>query len=415
EEGYQITENVFLDMTIMNVPQRLETRINSVTDRDLALRVFSFRLKSGVISFAAYGNVNGKTLKLNIDTAGKNQKQTLQLQEAPVLSNSLKYAVLKHGLKPGITFAQNFFDPMTLGNRTIQVEVEAEDVISIHDKKISCFRIKQTFNGIMLYSWVSAGGDTLKEESPMGLMLIKEEKEQAMHEGWSEKPDILSATAIKVDNAFSKEGLTYLKVRLKNIPLDGFTLNSGRQLQQNESLEIRLENKGAVDSFAVPFAGSGFEEFLRPTVFIQSDSPQLKTLAGFLLQEEKDAGKITEKLMHWVYRNIEKKPTLSIPNALEVLTTKQGDCNEHAVLLVALCRAAGVPAKMCAGIVYVNGSFYYHAWVEVYIGSWVSVDPTMDQFPADVTHIKFVEGDMESQISILKLIGKLEVEVEEYR
>jgi transglutaminase-like putative cysteine protease len=118
--------------------------------------------------------------------------------------------------------------------------------------------------------------------------------------------------------------------------------------------------------------------------------------------------------MKWVYKNIDKKPTLSIPSALEVLKTKQGDCNEHAVLMAALCRAAGIPAKICSGIVYLNGSFYYHAWVEVYLNRWVSVDPTLNQFPADVTHIKFIEGEMESQIAVLKLVGKLNLEILEY-
>ena len=118
--------------------------------------------------------------------------------------------------------------------------------------------------------------------------------------------------------------------------------------------------------------------------------------------------------MRWVYSNIEKKPTLSIPSALEVLKTRQGDCNEHAVLMAALCRAKEIPAKLCAGLVYLNGSFYYHAWVEVYAEKWISVDPTMNQFPADVTHIRFIEGGLENQIMVLKLIGKLEIEILEY-
>jgi hypothetical protein len=79
--------------------------------------------------------------------------------------------------------------------------------------------------------------------------------------------------------------------------------------------------------------------------------------------------------------------------------------------MAALCRAVGIPAKVCTGVVYVNGSFYYHAWIEVYLDRWVSVDPTMNQFPADVTHIKFIEGDMENQFAVLKLVGKLDIEI----
>ena len=161
----------------------------------------------------------------------------------------------------------------------------------------------------------------------------------------------------------------------------------------------------------MPFKGEGLDVFLAPTIFIQSDKNAVRGLAKIIIGREKSALKITRKLMRWVYTNIEKKPTLSIPSALEVLKTKQGDCNEHAVLMAALCRAVGIPAKVCAGIVYLNGRFYYHAWIEVYLNRWISVDPTMNQFPADVTHIKFIEGDLENQFAVLKLIGKLDIEI----
>ncbi len=86
------------------------------------------------------------------------------------------------------------------------------------------------------------------------------------------------------------------------------------------------------------------EPFLQPTAFIQSDDPDILDLVRQQTGREKNAYAVVRNLTSWVYKNIEKKPTLSVPSALEVLATKQGDCNEHAVLLTALCRAAGIPA-----------------------------------------------------------------------
>jgi transglutaminase-like putative cysteine protease len=119
--------------------------------------------------------------------------------------------------------------------------------------------------------------------------------------------------------------------------------------------------------------------------------------------------------MEWVYKNIEKKPTISIPNALEVLRIKQGDCNEHTTLYTALARSAGIPAKIDIGLVYSKGGFYYHAWPEAFVGEWVSLDPTLNQFPADGTHIKFIEGDLDKQVEILSIVGRLSIEILEYR
>jgi transglutaminase-like putative cysteine protease len=45
-------------------------------------------------------------------------------------------------------------------------------------------------------------------------------------------------------------------------------------------------------------------------------------------------------------------------------------------------RAAGVPARVVAGIAYANDGFYYHAWNEVWLDRWVSVDAVFDQMPA---------------------------------
>ena len=116
----------------------------------------------------------------------------------------------------------------------------------------------------------------------------------------------------------------------------------------------------------------------------------------------------------WVYQTIEKKPTFSIPSAVDILQMKVGDCNEHATLFVALCRAVGIPSKLCAGLVYNQGSFYYHAWSDVFVGRWISVDPTMNQLPADATHIRFVEGGLDKQLEIIRLIGILQLEVLNY-
>jgi transglutaminase-like putative cysteine protease len=88
-----------------------------------------------------------------------------------------------------------------------------------------------------------------------------------------------------------------------------------------------------------------------------------------------------------------------------------GDCNEHASLFTALSRASGIPAKIAAGVVYHKGAFYYHAWNEVCLsGTWVSLDTTTDQFPADLSHIKFVEGELREQVQIGSLLGTLEIE-----
>jgi transglutaminase-like putative cysteine protease len=116
----------------------------------------------------------------------------------------------------------------------------------------------------------------------------------------------------------------------------------------------------------------------------------------------------------WVYENIEKRPVVSVPDALSVLETRVGDCNEHAVLLTALLRAVGIPARECVGIVYTDRRFFYHAWTEAWLGQWISMDATLNQMPTDATHIKLVHGGLDKQAELMALMGKLRLEIVDY-
>jgi hypothetical protein len=79
--------------------------------------------------------------------------------------------------------------------------------------------------------------------------------------------------------------------------------------------------------------------------------------------------------------------------------------------MAALARAAGIPAQIEAGLVYVKGRFYYHAWNVLYLGEWVTIDSLMGQMPADVTHIRFVRGEPKEQIDLIGVIGKVKLEI----
>jgi len=97
-----------------------------------------------------------------------------------------------------------------------------------------------------------------------------------------------------------------------------------------------------------------------------------------------------------------------------VLDTREGDCNEHTVLFVALVRALGIPSKQAIGLVYHKGSFYYHSWPEVYVGDWIAMDPTLGQPLADATHIKLLEGELDQQVKLMQAIGKIRLSIKSF-
>jgi transglutaminase-like putative cysteine protease len=128
---------------------------------------------------------------------------------------------------------------------------------------------------------------------------------------------------------------------------------------------------------------------------------------------ERDPRAIALKLNQWVHDSLQKEITFSVPDALDVLRTRKGDCNEHTQLYVALARAIGIPARIATGLAYVRGKFYFHAWPEVYLGDWVAVDPTFGQFPADAAHLRFAVGGILQQTELIRLVGNLKIDVVE--
>jgi transglutaminase-like putative cysteine protease len=113
----------------------------------------------------------------------------------------------------------------------------------------------------------------------------------------------------------------------------------------------------------------------------------------------------------WVHDSVTDRITFGVPSALRVLASRTGDCNEHTQLFVALARAVGLPARVAAGLAYVDGKFYYHAWPEVLLADWVAVDPTFGQFPADAAHLRLVIGGLTHQMELLRLMGNLKIDV----
>jgi hypothetical protein len=81
------------------------------------------------------------------------------------------------------------------------------------------------------------------------------------------------------------------------------------------------------------------------------------------------------------------------------------------MLLAALARAAGISARVEAGLVYLKGKFYYHAWNLLYVGRWVTADAVFGQLPADVTHLRFVTGSMQQQLNLAGVIGNLTIDI----
>ena len=129
-------------------------------------------------------------------------------------------------------------------------------------------------------------------------------------------------------------------------------------------------------------AGPG--AFLEPDRWVQSGHPEIIRLAQSLKQG--DQALTAKSLCQWVKEHVKDNGYVrSSLGAVYALETGKGDCTESAVLFTALCRAAGIPARVCGGFLVkgsgVLGPSQHHNWAEFHDGkAWSLADPNLGRF-----------------------------------
>ncbi len=414
--------------------------------RSLVMKSFSFSLESSVGRFQARGRLRpDSTLEVTIDSQGDKQTVEYKMASAPVFSPVVPVRVAMGGdLEVGRAVRLPVFDPSVLATRTMEVRVLERDTLVLPDSaaldpvtqrwapahydSIPAWKIAEVYGGVSVESWVDDDGRMLTSSSPLGFSMEKTEYELARQSVEEERvaarsgqapvdEDVILSTAIQsdVDLGATTE---YKEIRflLSGVDLSGFALDGGRQSLRGDTLVVRREAWDALDpGYTLPYKRMDLAEDLQPEPLIQSDDPrivrQAREMTAARADWHPDPKAVAARLTRSVYGMLDKKITFSVPSAVQVLESRQGDCNEHTVLYVALARALGLPARTAVGLVYLRGSFYYHAWPEVWLGRWVAVDPTFGQWPADAAHIRFVVGGLAEQVEIVRLIGRLRISV----
>jgi hypothetical protein len=156
------------------------------------------------------------------------------------------------------------------------------------------------------------------------------------------------------------------------------------------------------------------KQYLKATPTLQVNHPEITSLAKKLSSKSTTVCDKIRSYTDYVARSIQDRNTATFSSAVETVRAGFGDCGEHAVLLAALLRASGIPARVVLGLVYMESrqGFYGHAWVMAYDGTrWLFTDPAHNVFPACYNRIPLLIDDTGQQmIHIIRMLGKIEIE-----
>jgi hypothetical protein len=414
QDGYQLQETVRMRINTMGMVQDINLKTVGRLNRDFSLIDFDFKINSGRFSFNVTGSVSGDVLTVRTKSAGATRKADIPLKAKPYLLPAVTAAMSAAALNTGDKYAFDIFDPATLGQTEVVVEVIGKEDLQVMGDIRSATKVSLNFKGTSQLAWIGDRGEVLKEKGILGIQMEKTTRQDALRGLAAAASADLTQIASVASNVRLEDldRLSTLRVEISGIPIQMVQLRGGRQAVKANILTIEKETMANLSADMHGLNLRNLEKiFLRPGPFIQSDDQKIQTLAREIAGSHDAPLEKVRKLVEWVYKNIDKRPVLSLPDALSTLDNRVGDCNEHAVLLAALARAAGIPCRVEAGLVYLKGRFYYHAWNIVYLGRWITVDAVYDQVPADVSHIRFVTGSPSQQLDLMGVIGKLQLRI----
>jgi hypothetical protein len=418
DDGYNLHETVYMKINTMGMIQDINLDTLADLNSNFTLRTFDFSISSGRFEFKAKGTVSGDILSIYTEDSGTPRKVDIPVKNKPYMVAGVVDAALAAGLKEGELVTFDIFDPATMSQEPVLLKVGAREEISIGGVRQTAVKMLLSFKGTKQDLWIGEKGEILKEQGMLGISLEKTTREEALSGLTLQASEDLTRIASVPSNVILENPgkLSFLKVKIEGIELESLKLNDERQTLENMVLEIKKESlsdlpeQGGVDKRDLRLIS-----YLKPSTFIQSDNGKILSVVVNTVNPSDTPLVKTRKLMNWINANIKKRPVISLPDAISTLENRVGDCNEHAMLMAALARAAGIPAKVEAGLVYLNGRFYYHAWNLLYLGKWIAVDSLFNQMPADVTHIRFSTGGQKEQLDLMGIIGNVKINVLEYR
>jgi hypothetical protein len=372
---------------------------------------------SGLTEFLA--RVEGEELLLISKVAG-NVTETRLPKPKESLEDAVKHARWVLGT-PQIGDTLNFtvFEPMYQQEITGISHIIGIEMRMLEGVNTKVYQIKTALDlmGIDSVAYVAENGTTLEDEVA-GIITMRIEPEEIAKDVQYSNDVIVSNAAVIEEPIENPRERDALRLVLRGPLTQEHLFNDERQFIEEAGDHFNFVARRIVlDGFEparLPIEDEELQRWMKATVFVQSDDPRLIEKAREIVGEETDTLEISNKLCAWVNANMRSTFSARLTNALEVLESLEGDCTEHSILFIGLARAAGLPAREVAGLVYVDGQipgFYFHQWAKVWIGKWIDVDPTFNQPLADVTHIKLAEGDLLRQAKLIPIIGKLKIEV----
>jgi len=432
---YELRSDAAFVLHLLGFEKKFRFKSEDRVDDDLRLQRFEYDYHIDGNDLKLTGEVRNNALRVRIVTARNTTDQEFALT-GPVYSTSvLPLYPLRHGLAVGREYRYTVYDGETQVLAEVTQKVLGYETSRLFDGP--AYKIETRMHGHKTTTWMGADGLPKLEMALNGVLIsaIETEKQARRYLALASlnKQDVLlDFSMVRPDRPIpGARQLGYLKIEIEGIEQRlAPRTDTGQRCEWKDNVatcEIRRVPPspavtGSYDSkpryrdvpIAVPMDAKLREHYLRPTLTAPTYDPRIRLQAQQIAGDAKEPVEIVNKLVAWIQANIQRSP-VDVFSALDVLETKQAECQGHAYLYTSFARVLGIPTRVVNGLVYSEElkGFLYHSWNESLIGGmWLPVDPTFGQVGVDATHIKLIEGESSAELMpLVDLVGRIRARV----
>jgi hypothetical protein len=425
-DGERVRTERRLELSLERSGEPLHVRSSELSEETLDGIPLRFASESDLAGSSARSD--GRIVDGDVVVERRQAGQAAILQRYPwpagaLLAEGQRLAAARHPLEPDTRFTLDTFDPASQRSQKIEWQIIGTETIDVHGAPEAAVRVRQLVdagsgNGLEFDTWLRADDRAVRRlrVPALGLLLEMQACDQACALAPLQPTDVLAATLVPAPRT--------LRARDRKARLSYRLALDARQAQGLHDLpgQTLRPGPGGTQLLTVDPAGSAAlpptADDLAATRWLQSDAEEIQALATTTVR-----GLVGERarmlaLEQAVRRHIATKSLrIGYASALEALHLREGDCTEHAVLLAALARAIGIPARVATGLSYTANFggrrhvFVPHAWVFAWIdGRWQGFDAALAGHGS--SHIAFSadHGDPFRFHRGLELLGRMQID-----
>lgn len=427
-----------------------EESYTSITDLDHhpLSQIFDMKSNRSAIHIEAIFDYKSRVVRCKVGSGAEQTEKTLEIPAGANLASDPNLLTQDKHLKLGDKLTYYYLEPLTVSLKLASVEVTGEaQIMDDSGKSVAAISLSISLSTGAMKAWADSRGNMLRANIELGdfsMSMVRETKKHALDSSYVSPglanpsgkaasrfppPDFAIATAITPDKPITNpRSLRTLKAVISGITEANLLLSDERQkekrlnspyLKNGISMEVEV-NETHFDSNTagnLPLNDEKLAPYLAKAAYLDIDNALIRQTALKIRGSETNLYKISSAIRDWVYAAMVPDPSTGVPrSATDIINRRRGVCRDYATLYTAIARCAGVPTRLCAGIVYADGKFYYHAWAESYVGKWVAFDPTLYDPTSpvdyvDATHIKFAQGDVTGMFDVVSIVGKLHIKI----